>query len=87
MEIKVKEIFLDEWIKLHQFISNNYDWRNHSHLVYVSDIESVGLTDTHKGKKGDMHQIYRGITLVVKDDISPEKRSELEAIIKQHEIR
>jgi len=82
VEIKVKEMYLDEWIKLNQFISKNYDWKKHEHLVYISGIESVGLTDNYKGRKGDMHQIYRNIILVVKNDILPEKKSELEAIIK-----
>lgn len=82
MEIKVGEMFLDEWIKLNEFIRDNYNWESHYHLVYVSGNISAELTDTYKGRKGDMHQVFKGITLQVRDDISPEKRSELESIIK-----
>ncbi|MFH0832969.1 MAG: hypothetical protein V1900_04580 [Candidatus Aenigmatarchaeota archaeon] len=81
MEIEVKEIFLDEWVKLHTFISRNYDRKAKKHLVFVTGVSFAGLTDVYKGKRGDVHQVYRGVTLYVRDGIPKKKRDELKSII------
>lgn len=78
----IPKLYLDEFIKLLKFIGENYDWKNHQHLVYIKKIGSVELTDTYKGGKGDLHQIFKNIELKPMTGIPAEKKQELKRILK-----
>ena len=79
--IKVEKLFIDEFRGLLEFIAQNYDWKNHLHPVYIEKIGAVGLTDEYKGKKGDMHQVFRNIELKIRTDIPDNKRKELDEVL------
>jgi len=81
--VTVQQMYLDEFGRLVKFIGNNYNPKTEEHLVSIHNIGSVGLTNVYNGKKGGVHQLFIDIELKVKDDISQEKRAELEDIIKQ----
>jgi len=79
--ILVPEMFLDEFQKLIGFISKNYDWKKHQHLVYIKEIGSIDITNMYKGKKGDKHQVFRNVELKVLNKIPKVKRKELAVIL------
>jgi len=79
--IKINELYLDEFKQLLQFIADNYDWTKRQHLIYISKIGNVGISDTYQGKKGNKHQVFGDIELQVLKSISEIKRKELERIL------
>ncbi len=79
--IEVPVLYLNEFIRLGQFIRANYDWTTKSHLVKIED-GLIGTTKEYKGKiDGHMHQILQDITIKIRQDITDDKRKELDDIL------
>jgi len=81
MQLIVKEMFLDGMRNLLEYIGKNYDPESEKHLVYISSIGSVGLTDTYKGERKGKHQIFKDVVLEINcSKATGEKLDELKRI-------
>ncbi|MGA2916621.1 MAG: hypothetical protein ABSE89_11405 [Sedimentisphaerales bacterium] len=79
--IEINKIYIDEFIKLNQFIAGNYDWEAKEHLAYIDRIRKVGLTNEYKGNFENKHQVFEGVILKVKKNMPKDKKDELIKII------